>query len=102
MNFEFDETLEASLPTEMVDGENKGISYSFRITDDEFAQGDRKLVNFKRYYYMAVAYAYNNYKEYIPVNPDALDGQKLPYLQSRKAPIGEIKTLELCTTQSTP
>lgn len=95
VNFEFDQILGASVPTEMVDGANEGIQYSFQVKEDLFAQGDRRLVNFKRYYYMAVAYAYNNYKEYIPGDADALDGQKKPYLQSRKAPIGEIKFIEV-------
>ncbi len=94
INFEFDDALGASIPTERVDGENKGIRHSFLITEDAFAQGDKKLINFKRYYYLAIAYAYNNYKNYDPNDPTALDGQKMKYLASRKAAYGEIKVLE--------
>jgi len=76
INFEFDEALGFSVPVEKVDGENKGIRHSFRVTEDAFAQGARTLVNHKTYYYVAVAYAYNNYKTYNPNDPQQLDGQK--------------------------
>jgi len=91
INFEFDEELQASIPSEKVNGQNKGIRHSFRVTEDLFASGDRTLVNFKNYYFIAVAYAYNNYKTYDPTSADGLDGQKLPFIASRKAAIGEVK-----------
>ncbi|MBU2018648.1 MAG: T9SS C-terminal target domain-containing protein [Bacteroidetes bacterium] len=94
INFEFDESLQASRPVEKVNGSDKGIRHSFQIKEDQFAQGNRTLVNFKRYYFMAVAYAYNNFKNYNPSDPDALDGQQKPYLQSRKAANGDIKVIE--------
>ena len=95
VNFEFDQDLQATFPVERVDGENKGIRKSFRVTEDLFATGDRRLVNFKRYYYIAISYAYNNYKTYNPTDPLSLDGQKIPFLGSRKAAIGEVKVLEV-------
>lgn len=95
VNFEFDENLAASIPVEKVKGENKGIRHSFQLTEDQFAQGDRRLVNFKRYYYLAIAYAHNNYKTYNPVDGDAIDGQKKPFLPSRKAAIGEVVPIEV-------
>lgn len=94
INFEFDEDLQASIPVERVDGENKGIRHSFSVKKDLFAQGNTELVNFKRYYYLAVSYAYNNYKNYNPDDPDALDGQKKRYLASRKAAVGEVRSVE--------
>ena len=94
INFEFDDALEASIPVEKVDGNNTGIQHSFRVTEDLFAQGDKRLVNFKRYYFIAIAYAYNNFKEYDPNDPLALDGQQKNYIASRKAAIGEIKFVE--------
>lgn len=94
INFDFDEQLQASIPVEKVNGENKGIRHSFRVTEDLFAQGDRKLVNHKRYYFMAVAYAFNQYKPYNPNDPNLLDGQKKAYLQSRKTAIGDIRPVE--------
>jgi hypothetical protein len=94
INFEFDEDLQASIPIERVDGENKGIRHSFSVKSDLFAQGNTQLVNFKRYYYMAVSYAYNDYKTYNPNDPGALDGQKRLYLSSRKAATNEIRAME--------
>jgi len=91
INYEFDEDLQVSIPVEKVNGTNTGIRHSFRITEDLFATGNRTLVNFKQYYYVAVAYACNTYKVYNPNDADLLDGQKLPFLASRKAAIGEVK-----------
>ncbi len=83
INFEFDENLGFSVPVEKVNGADEGIKHSFKITEDFFALGNRTLVNHKTYYYVAIAYAYNNYKTYNPTDPLALDGQKLPYVSSR-------------------
>ena len=83
VNFVFDEDLGFSVPTEKVDGENKGIRHSFSITEDQFAQGTRRLVNHKTYYYISVAYGYNNYAEFDPNDPTKLEGQKRPYVSSR-------------------
>jgi len=93
INFIFDEDLGFSVPTEMVDGTNEGLSHSFNLKLDLFAQGDNRLVNHKRYYYLAVAYAFNEYKKYDPGQPDLLNGQKLPYIAGRlNGQGGEIKT----------
>ncbi|MDG1775784.1 MAG: T9SS C-terminal target domain-containing protein, partial [Crocinitomicaceae bacterium] len=102
INFEFDDALGGSIPTERVDGANKGIRHSFEVTQDLFAQGDAQLVNFKRYYFVAIAYAYNNYKTYDPTDPNGLDGQKKNYIASRKAPVGEIKILEVIPHNPSP
>ncbi len=84
VNFTFDESLNANVPQEMVNGEDKGIKHSFRVTRDLFASGDDRLVNHKTYYYIAIAYGYNNFKNYDPNDPLRLDGQKKPYIASRK------------------
>jgi hypothetical protein len=69
----------------MVDGENKGIRHSFKITEDKFATtNDKRIANNKKYYYIAIAYAYNNFKQYNPNDATKLDGQKTTYLASRK------------------
>jgi hypothetical protein len=94
INFEFNEDLNASIPVLRVNGEDKGIRHSFSVKTDLFAQGATRLVNFKRYYFMAVSYAYNNYKTYVPTDPLALDGQKKRYILSRKAALGEVKVME--------
>lgn len=91
VNFEFSDDLNANIPTEEVNGENKGIRHTFQILNDEFATGDRRLVNHKKYYYIAIAYAYNNYKNYDQSDPLQLDGQKKPYKAGRKSVTGAIK-----------
>jgi len=91
INFEFDDDLGVSIPVERVDGSNVGIQHSFKVTTDLFAQGSPTLVNHKTYYYVAISYAYNNYKEYNPNDPLLLDGQQKPYIPSRKAAVGSVK-----------
>jgi len=44
----------------MVNGKDEGLFYSLRVTEDKFAEStDPRLVNYRRYYFMIVAYAYN-------------------------------------------
>ncbi len=91
INYRFDLDLEAIVPELRVDiASNEGVFKTFTRTEDAFAEGERTLVNYRTYYYMAIAYAYNNYKTYNQQDPDGLDGQKTPYLPSRKAPTGPI------------
>jgi len=96
VNYEYDQDLQANVPTEMVNGSDEGIKHSFTLTQDMFATGDNRLVNHKTYYYVAIAYAYNNYYGYNPISPDSLpqvtQGQKTPYLSGRKGADGQIKT----------
>ncbi len=103
INFEYDAELEVSVPSVQVEGENEGIRHSFSVTQDMFAtSGSGALVNHKRYYYMAIAYAANNYKPYSQFDPLLLDGQKFPYKASRKAAIGEIVSVEGIPHSPTP
>ena len=88
INFNFDEDLLAPVPTEMVNGADEGISHSFQVLNDAFAQGDVRLVNHKKYYFMVISYGYNNFKTYDPSDPSALDGQQLPYKSGRKTVSG--------------
>ncbi|HMN88850.1 MAG TPA: hypothetical protein PKE68_02440 [Saprospiraceae bacterium] len=69
------------VPRLMVEGADEGIRHTFRITEDQFAQGDRRLVNHKKYYFTAIAYAHN---EYEPFDPKQLLGQRQPYLEGRR------------------
>ncbi|HON18681.1 MAG TPA: T9SS type A sorting domain-containing protein, partial [Salinivirgaceae bacterium] len=95
VNFYWDAAANANSYQVMVNGANKGIQHTFEILYDMFApSGQSKLVNYKKYYYVAIAYAYNNYKQYNQNDPSSLDGQKTPYLGSRKATTGEIKKYE--------
>lgn len=88
INYSFNEEIGVSEPQLMVVGEDDGIRHSFSITEDLFASGAKQLVNHKKYYYIAVAYAYNNFKTYDPEDALALDGQRKPYLRSRLSSSG--------------
>lgn len=81
VNYDFDVNIGADVPELMVDGNNEGIRHTFQITDDAFAQGNTKLINFKTYYFSVVSYAYNNFVPYDPTDPNS---QRRPYLEGRK------------------
>ena len=68
------------VPSLMVDGNDQGIRHTFTVREDAFADEDRRLVNHKKYYFAAVAYAYN---EYEPFDPKEVIGQRRPYLEGR-------------------
>ena len=85
INYEYDESLQANVPRLKVDGGDAGITHSFVVTDDKFSTSDNPtLVNHTTYYYMAVAYSYNNYATYSQEDANGLTGQKKPYLEGRK------------------
>ena len=69
------------VPELEVEGSDLGIRHTFSITEDQFAEGDRRLVNHRKYYFTAVAYAYNNYREF---EPDEVIGQRRAYLEGRR------------------
>ena len=87
VNWEFDQSLNTNVAVEKVNGANAGLQHTFRITEDKFSTGtSNMLVNHKTYYFMVVAYAYN---EYAPFSideqvEDGLKGQKTPYLAGRR------------------
>ncbi|PBQ33127.1 hypothetical protein CNR22_15510 [Sphingobacteriaceae bacterium] len=91
VNYEQDNVVGGFVPKVKVEGADKGISTTFRITEDAFSTlENRKLVNNKQYYFICVAYAFN---EYLPYKPDVSPaqsssenylGQKRPYLEGRK------------------
>lgn len=84
VNFIYDDYIGYSVPTVMVEGADNGIQHSFVVTQDAFTKNnDPTLVNHHTYYFMAIAYAYNNYREYDPETTQG-QGQKLPYLAGRK------------------
>ncbi len=80
-------------PEIRVEGLDQGIRHTFSITEDKFATGNnKKLVNHKKYYFTAIAYAYNNYRTFEPLTLPVV-GQNRPYLPSRKSGDGsQIKT----------
>ncbi len=85
VNWNYDQNIGGNSGQVMVTGEDKGIRHSFVLTTDMFptSENNNKLVNHKQYYFLAVAYGYNNFKKYIPTEPLSLDGQKKPYLRGR-------------------
>ena len=89
VNFPYDPQIQNAVPTEMVNGADEGVRHAIRITTDQFAQGDPRLVNFKSYYYIAIAYGYNNYA---PFNVADGTGQAFPYVAGRKAAFGSIRS----------
>ena len=90
VNYIEDPNIGLPVPTLMVSGADAGISHSFRVTEDKFAQSDPRLVNFKTYYFMAIAYGYNNWGTFNP-DPQSLTGQATPYLPGRKSAVGSIR-----------
>jgi hypothetical protein len=90
VNFYYDANLAGSVPVEEVNGADAGIVHSFRLFEDQFAQNDKRLVNHKQYYYLAIAYAHNEYAHYDPNDPLFLTGQKLPYLAGKRSAAGAI------------
>ncbi len=68
------------VPVQQVSGADGGIRHTFRITNDAFGDNDARLVNHKKYYFVAVAYGYNEYQPYDPVSGE---GQRTPYLEGR-------------------
>jgi hypothetical protein len=90
INYYKDTDIDEVVPKLMVQGENKGIRHSLRVTEDAFASGNKTLVNHKTYYFMALAYGHNEYK---PYDPELRSGQSVPFLASRKAVIGSVPAI---------
>lgn len=83
VNYEYNDYIGANVPVVEVDGGDNGIQHSFELTQDAFATDDVRLVNNKQYYYLALAYAYNNYLPFGLDYPNS-QGQTHPYLSGRK------------------
>lgn len=70
------------IPESKVQGNDDGIRHTVKITEDQFASGsNRRLINHKKYYFTAIAYAYNKYKQFDPFD---VVGQRNPYLEGRR------------------
>jgi len=86
VNIYFDQSVGFSVPVVEVVGRDEGIEHSFVLSHDAFAEKDPKMVNNKQYYFLAIAYAFNEYAPYSeePGVLNGLYGQKKPYLAGRK------------------
>ena len=83
INWEFDPDIGQVIPVGKVDdASNSGISHSFLVTEDLFATESNKLVNHTKYYFIAIAYGYNNYEDY---NYVTQTGMARPYIESRSS-----------------
>lgn len=102
VNYNWNDEIEANIPVVEVKGANQGISHTFVVGEDLFASGIRTLVNFKEYYYIAMAYAFNSYKPYSQNDPDSFDGQKKPYLAGRRGAGGPIKIYDAIPHKTEP
>ena len=55
VNYFKDDNIGDLVPKVMVDGLNRGIQHTFRVTEDKFATtNDKTIVNNKKYYYFEV------------------------------------------------
>jgi len=99
VNFVRDPISGYIIPTLKVQGENNGIVRSFQILTDAFASGNNALINHKTYYFMVLAYGYNNYQT---CNVGAESGQDEAFLASRKSAIGEIEVIAAIPHHNAP
>jgi hypothetical protein len=90
INYVLDPVMGLPVPNLRADGADEGIKHSFRVNRDLFATDDDRLINFKRYYYVAIAYGSNLYQDY---DPNTLTGQQNQYLAGRKSPAGPIRII---------
>lgn len=67
-NLEVKSTIDQYNTIIKVNGKDSGLVHSFVITEDKFATGNNQLVNYKTYYFTAVAYAHNNFAPFDPHN----------------------------------
>lgn len=66
-----------------VEAGNAGLESSFILFEDAFAEGDeREFVPGREYYFAAIAYAHNNYKDFNWREPEI--GQRFPFLASTR------------------
>jgi len=83
INWEVDPDLNALVPQDMtLNTNNSGVFTSFQIKEDQFATGDRSLINHREYYFTVIAYGQNQFQEFDPTT--APGGQKIPFLAGRR------------------
>ncbi|MCB0641018.1 MAG: hypothetical protein KDC44_05235 [Phaeodactylibacter sp.] len=68
-------------PEIQVESLDEGIRHTFEVTTDQFASGDSRLVNHRKYYFSSIAYGYNNWEDY---DSEIDYGQKRQYLEGRR------------------
>ncbi|MEZ4906616.1 MAG: hypothetical protein R2771_02990 [Saprospiraceae bacterium] len=68
-------------PTLEVTGTDLGLQHVFNVTEDQFAEESKDLINHKTYYFMVLAYETNNWSEF---DPSSGVGQREPYFPGRR------------------
>lgn len=91
VNYTWREEWQANIPSVEVQGADQGITHTFTIVEDMFATEAKRLVNHKEYYYLAIAYAHNDFKHYDPTSMGSVGTQQQPYKAGRKGADGAIK-----------
>ncbi len=81
INYSNDVTITALVPQEMVNGADKGILHSLKVTSDKFATGNDVLINHKTYYFAVIAYGYSPTQ--VPSNLNQLQDYK-PFIAGRR------------------
>jgi hypothetical protein len=99
INYVRDEATGTVVGKLKVIGANQGIYHSLRIVEDAFALGDKKLINHKTYYFMVIAYAYNEYQAY---NFSINSGQDEAFLASRKSALSDVRVFRGIPHKTTP
>lgn len=70
-----------SIPQIKVSGKDSGIVHSFALTNDQFATtNDKRFINYHNYYFVAIAYSFNNFERFDPLN--FVSTQDVAYLGS--------------------
>ena len=92
VNYEYDDASGGDVAKVKVVGIDNGIKSTFHFTQDLFSsESSKKVVNNKTYYFLTVAYAYNEYAKYKEDEPltsqngASFKGQKKTYLEGRKS-----------------
>ncbi|MBI3235975.1 MAG: hypothetical protein HYZ42_18400 [Bacteroidetes bacterium] len=76
VNKAYDPIVNQYVPVSKVIGGNEGIKHTLTLKEDLFASGDKKLINYKTYYYLIISYA-NIVNDLSSISPDQfLAGRK--------------------------
>ncbi len=99
INYDRDPNTGLIVPSLKVQGADQGLKRSFRITSDAYATSATSLVNHKTYYFMVIAYGYN---QYAPYNVADNTGQSQVFKSSRKGAVGAVQVIRAIPHNNTP
>ena len=92
INFEYDPAAGGDVATVKAVGSDNGVKSTFHFTQDLFSSAsNKKVINNKTYYFLTLAYGYNEYATYkedqalVTQNAPSFLGQKHTYLEGRKS-----------------